>query len=205
MKTQFLRICGVLRNEVGPRRNGMRFRSSALAATAFALTFSTVYMVRRSGAPGSAVATPAPAPPDSGTAVVLLVAPNCRACNDPALLAAWQTIRSNSAVGPEPYVIGVATSGSASDGIDFLARFGQFHEVLAGGGWAGVGADHYVFSDLRGSPTVPQVVILDRRVATHSAGVNVSERVIHRRSGLDEIVTWARQIAQPAATRLPSR
>jgi len=74
------------------------------------------------------------------TAVVLLVSPGCGACNDPSLPLAWaEIVRNVAAQQQEPYRIGVVSSPLPGEGLTFLRQFGEFHEVLAGGGWAGVG------------------------------------------------------------------
>jgi hypothetical protein len=132
-------------------------------------------------------------PPDSTMAVVLVVSPTCAACNDPSLPDAWATIASRISQ-PGAYRIGVATSGLADDGLRFLGRFGEFHEALAGGGWGGTGALHYIFRELSGPATVPQVIVMERRVVKRPEGVSVHERVIQRRVGVEEVLQLAREL-----------
>jgi len=134
---------------------------------------------------------------DSTKAIVLVVRPSCGVCNDPSLPAAWEAIvQGFSDQGQDVYRIGVVTSSLAGDGLTFLRRFGEFHEVIAGGGWAGLGSLHYLFRDLGGPAGVPQVVVLDRQVTRQTSGVSVIERVVRRHVGLGEILDWANHFRQ---------
>ena len=129
------------------------------------------------------------------TAVVLLVSPGCGACNDPSLPLAWaEIVRNVAAQQQEPYRIGVVSSPLPGEGLTFLRQFGEFHEVLAGGGWAGVGSLHFLFRELSGPPAVPQVIVLERLVTRETKGVSVDERVVQRRVGLEEILSWAEEL-----------
>lgn len=131
-------------------------------------------------------------------AVVLIVSPTCGACNHPSLIEAWTTIREwhtpTEDVGA--YLTGVVTSEIAEDGIEFLRRFGPFHEVLSGGGWGGVGSMRFLFEEFPGQPSVPQVVVLRRRYQASVEGVQITEEVEQRRVGLVEIRAWARELTR---------
>ena len=107
----------------------------------------------------------------STTAVVLVVSPRCGACNDPSLPDAWQALLEGlSRRGQEPYRVGIAASSVAQEGVTFLSRFGHFHEVMAGGGWKGVGSRHFISGGLRGPAAVPQVVLLERNFPDRAGG-----------------------------------
>ena len=138
------------------------------------------------------------------TAVVLVVSPNCEACNDPALPGAWQALLEGlSGHGREPYRVGLVTSTLDGDGVAFLQRFGEFHEVLAGGGDEGVGAGHYISRDLRGPASFPQVVLLERDFTGGSEGDSPIERVVQRRVGITEIRRLGDQLLRTAEPQDP--
>ena len=138
---------------------------------------------------------------DSTMAVVLLVSPSCHACTNPALPDAWEAIaQSISDQGNGAYRIGLVTSDLAENGLTFLRQFGEFHEVLAGGGWAGVGSLHFLFRELSGPPTIPQVIVLRRQVTRQTKGISVDERVVQRRVGLEQIFTLAEELREASFT-----
>lgn len=132
---------------------------------------------------------------DAETSVVLVVSPTCQACNEPALVDAWETIVAHAGGQRQmTYRIGVATSPVAESGLEFLRRFGPFHEMSAGGGNEGLGSLRYVHRDLVGLGGVPQVILIHRKVGGHTADVSVEEKVVQRRVGLLSIVKWAEQL-----------
>jgi len=56
------------------------------------------------------------------------------------------------------------------------------------------GSLHFLFRELSGPPAVPQVIVLERLVTRETKGVSVDERVVQRRVGLEEILSWAEEL-----------
>ena len=105
--------------------------------------------------------------------------------------------------------VGVARDWEAKAGWGHLRKFGSFDEVMAGRNWLNAGVRRYVWEDIPGEATTPQVLVLERTVGDPSAaGIQYGihgERLVVRKVGADEIVRWARQGAPlPALPRLPA-
>lgn len=93
--------------------------------------------------------------------------------------------------------VGIAKDIDASAGYEHLKRFGQFDEVIAGRSWLNLGALRYVFGQMPGRPSTPQVLVVDRTVQFDDAGATVSgEVLVRRRSGLTELRAWASEVAR---------
>jgi hypothetical protein len=87
--------------------------------------------------------------------------------------------------------IGVALSGTPAEGMKFLSDFGTFEETVTGRGWMNSGAISFVWRDLPGSSAVPQLLVLQRRIAVSPRGIRVSpDSVILRLTGVSEIRSW---------------
>lgn len=102
--------------------------------------------------------------------------------------------------------VGVARDWEVTAGVGHLRKFGSFDEVMAGRNWMNAGVRAYVWEDIPGEATTPQVLLLEREVGDVSAagiqyGIH-SERLVVRKVGADEIVRWARQGA-PLPTLRP--
>jgi hypothetical protein len=92
---------------------------------------------------------------------------------------------------------GVGLDWSASDGIEYIMSVGSFDEVAAGYGWANAYAARYFWGDVAGKASVPQVVVLRRKIeAPDSLGTPSytfsSEDLIARYVGLEELRIWQR-------------
>lgn len=88
--------------------------------------------------------------------------------------------------------VGVAVDWKPADGYAFLARFGEFDEIMAGSNWIGDGATRYVWRDLPGGAEVPQIIIMERHVDAEAARtIRMSEdRVVRRIQGTKAIEAW---------------
>lgn len=87
--------------------------------------------------------------------------------------------------------VGVALDWSPADGLEFLSRFGEFDEVSAGSNWIGDGATRYIWRELPGSPDVPQILLLERRIDAGTGAIQLSgDRVAHRILGTTAIEEW---------------
>ncbi len=87
--------------------------------------------------------------------------------------------------------VGVARDVIASKGIEHLATFGDFDEIMAGRGWFNIGVMRYIFHDLPGPAATPQILIVERTVEIRGKQrLILDERVLTRRVGLVEIREW---------------
>jgi hypothetical protein len=86
---------------------------------------------------------------------------------------------------------GVAVDWQIADGIDFLAAFGEFDEIIVGGNWLNSGAIRYIWRDFPGSTAVPQVVVVKRSVTVSSSTISVGEEeLLARLAGAEQIMKW---------------
>jgi hypothetical protein len=74
-----------------------------------------------------------------------------------------------------------------------LDKYGPFDELVSGGRWLNIGTIRYLWADVPGEPTLPQVIISRRLVTTLPAGMTVGrEELLARFVGAFEIVHWSR-------------
>ena len=86
---------------------------------------------------------------------------------------------------------GVAVDWELESGIDFLAAFGEFDEIIVGGNWLNSGAITYVWRDFPGASDVPQVVVVKRSVDVSSNTISVGEEeILARLVGAEHIMKW---------------
>ncbi|MGD2153917.1 MAG: hypothetical protein PVG79_11675 [Gemmatimonadales bacterium] len=86
---------------------------------------------------------------------------------------------------------GVAIDWRIEDGIEFLAEFGEFDEIIVGGNWLNSGAIRYVWEDFPGSSVVPQVVVARRSVNVSGSTIAVGEEeLLARLAGAEQIMEW---------------
>ena len=88
--------------------------------------------------------------------------------------------------------VGVARDMHAASGVRHLATFGEFDEIMSGRGWSNIGLQKYVYGDdLAGPAATPQVIVLERSLADRGGHLSLEhERVVVRKTGLDDIVAW---------------
>jgi hypothetical protein len=87
-------------------------------------------------------------------------------------------------------VIGVANDWDHALAASFLASVGPFDQVVLGGNWTNLAIESFVWRDPQGSPAMPQIIIIERTVAT-AGRITISEpRVLRRVLGAEEIPAW---------------
>lgn len=130
--------------------------------------------------------------PTTGDEIVLVFigSSTCGWSKLPELPAAFSKIRAavqeaTTQDGKTFVAVGVAPDISVDAGIDFLSRFGPFHEVLVGRSWLNRGALEYVWQTHPGPAATPQLVLLSRELSVDSVpGGSVpsisAEKVIKR-------------------------
>lgn len=158
-------------------------------------------------------AAPAPAPPlvrgeapSSQLLMILYVSSTCSWCNQEELPDIVEGIRRGLRQAAENssrafVTLGVSVDQSPDVGIEYLKRFGSFHQVAAGNAWGNVAA-----IDFRGLPTIdatPQVVVVERTLggwADDGTVLSVRDaRILARKMGFYELQQWAAEGA-PVAT-----
>lgn len=89
-------------------------------------------------------------------------------------------------------VVGVSVDWDVDDGIRFLRRYGPFDEMVVGGNWVNLAAIEYIWRDQPGTPTIPQIVVVRRRVDPGPSTIGVGpDQVLGRFVGVEQIVEWA--------------
>jgi hypothetical protein len=125
----------------------------------------------------------------------------CRWSTDPATIDAVRRLKvtlRDQAVGRGMSFAAVAVSGDRSTeaGAAFLHGLGAFDEIIVGDRAANSGWLRYVWRDLPGFSSTPQVVVTERVVEPAGGGGEYNwrmvdqERLMARKIGAGEIRTW---------------
>lgn len=126
---------------------------------------------------------------------VYVGAKSCGPCHLPATKAAiaqMKTLLSAYAAkhGYAFSAVGVSTDWSTADGVAFLNDNGPFDQLVVGGNWTNLAAEHYIWRDDSAEPAMPQVIVLERTVTPGERIAFSSPRVLRRVSGAAEIPKW---------------
>lgn len=122
----------------------------------------------------------------------------CGASRDPELKAAVREMKPAfaqhaAAAGRPVSIVGVALDWDTDHGVDYLKDLGRWDEVIAGNNWANLGAEQHIFRAEGGRPSIPQIVIYEREIATEMTGVKFGpNRVLRRIVGTDSIIAWVK-------------
>ncbi|MDE2825842.1 MAG: hypothetical protein OXL40_00860 [Bacteroidota bacterium] len=99
-------------------------------------------------------------------------------------------------------VTGIAKDWDVRAGVTHLETFGTFDEIMTGRSWMNEGVLKYIWQTLPGTPSTPQVLVVERNVSVPGDTVDrfkvSDEKVIVRKVGLGEIQLWVE-----AGTPLP--
>ena len=97
--------------------------------------------------------------------------------------------------------VGIARDIIATNGIRHLEKFGDFDEVMSGRGWVNIGVLKYIYGgQLSGPAATPQVLVIERSLDDTAGHISLTaERVVARKTGLDEIAQWV-QSGAPTPT-----
>jgi hypothetical protein len=88
--------------------------------------------------------------------------------------------------------VGVSLDWIVEDGIRFLRAYGPFDEMVVGGNWLNLAAIEYVWRDSPGVPTIPQIVLVRRRIDPGPSTIGVGpDHVVGRFVGVEQIIEWA--------------
>jgi len=132
------------------------------------------------------------------TLVVFLVSSFCGASQDAQLKQAMREDRSRMLAeatrrGSHVRFVGEASEGSFDWGIRLVTEFGTFDELVLGSGWMNQALIQYVWRDLPGPASLPQMVVLRRTVHLAENDIGVGHDIVVRRLvGKAEIRDWLR-------------
>lgn len=128
---------------------------------------------------------------------VFLVTRNCPAAQSgefrSALSEALSSVREAARVkGVRSHFVGVMLSPNTAANRKFIVELAAFDEIHVGPGWLGFGAITYFWRDLPGLASVPQLVLLRRRIEVGAEGISVSpDSILFRLDDADAISRWA--------------
>ncbi len=127
--------------------------------------------------------------------VVLLVSAHCVAARSEEfeLAVREMLVQLNARAQEVDYLYAtqaVALDWSVKDGLKFLRDLGEFDEVSAGRNWLNSGSVTYLLRDLPGEPTIPQVLVLRRRIAVDRYVAVGPDELLMRKIGAAEIIRW---------------
>ncbi len=132
-------------------------------------------------------------------AMVFFVSSSCLGGRDERLQGALRELRRAiesrlATAGVRFASIGVSLDQPSAAGWAFLRRFGSFDEVVLGRNWLNSAAIAYLWRDLPGTPTIPQLVLIERSVEVGAGGLQIgSDRLLTRKVGVEDIVKWAKE------------
>ncbi len=96
-----------------------------------------------------------------------------------------------------PFVtIGVSLDWSIEDGLTHLTEIGEFDEIAVGNKWVNLAAIRYIWHDVPGPASTPQIIVVERTVlAPESKDVIAvrdvpTEALLARKVGAFEILRW---------------
>jgi hypothetical protein len=181
-----------------------RLRSTWIAAAVFAMTVGLLLsgavdpgVLRWKWRPLSPEGYLAQSARRSGSGVVLVFigSPECPWSTLPSLPGMIRDlklgIRERAAASDRWFAtIGIAQSSDARSGMAFLESFGEFDEVVAGGGWTNVGLLRYVYGNVSGLAATPQVVVVERVARPGDPLEFLEERLLARYVGIEHIERW---------------
>ncbi len=130
----------------------------------------------------------------SEVTLIFLGASWCAGVNTPGLAesvrrASIDFAASATRAGVSARVIGISLDHKWATGVKFLERFGPFSEIVSGGAWLNTGSLRYLWSDLAGAPSMPQLIVTSRRIERAFGGLTIGqENLIARYVGVREIM-----------------
>ncbi|MEO7042213.1 MAG: hypothetical protein ABI035_08135 [Gemmatimonadaceae bacterium] len=90
--------------------------------------------------------------------------------------------------------IGASVDKSATAGRTYLESLGAFDAISVGGGWLNPVAVTYMMRDNAANPTLPQIVVITRKIDLDSGSPIVSpDTLLGRLIGMEGMLQWLRQ------------
>lgn len=87
---------------------------------------------------------------------------------------------------------GISVDRNSNLGIKFLAKTGPYDVIVSGASWYNLGANYYVWKDIPGSASTPQVLITLTKYSIESGAreigdINRKEKLLFRANGIQDI------------------
>jgi len=87
---------------------------------------------------------------------------------------------------------GVAVDKISQRGINYLQKSGPYDEVVSGTGWYNLGIKHYVWENIQGTASTPQVLLTITKYEKETTGSQIGnikrkENLLKRYRGVDQI------------------
>lgn len=177
----------------------------AVLALSGVISYSGARFVRGLGAkpsnPGERTRPPGP-PSGRHLVAFVLLSSECGFCAEKHTRAAVSQLReslikSQSAAFQRISVVGVAIDRNVDKGLKYLGSLGRsgvaFDEISVGGMWLNEMITSLVWRDAVGTPSVPQVLIVERNVDASAFPGHIEIRpdsLLLRVSGRDSLIDW---------------
>ena len=131
------------------------------------------------------------------TIAVILLSSVCPACQkEPEAGAVKRLLRESLQRGVRPYMVAIAMDEDPIEGIRFLASYGSFDELSAGGGWLNSVVVQRVWGDSLTLGALPQIITVERSIAIDEAGrMHVVDIPTGRYLGLTEMASWLERLS----------
>lgn len=126
-----------------------------------------------------------------------------------AVHAAWPLLAKQAADAKVGFAtLGIAMDDDVTSGVALLQPVEEYDEIIVGAGWTNHGVTKYIWQDSTGSPSIPQMMVI-QRVASASADWTwhvTPYKVLKRLVGADEIRRWVAngariEVLTPEATQ----
>jgi hypothetical protein len=152
----------------------------------------------------------APARPGHELTLIVVGSSICGGAQDPRLIDGVRRLRTQVEKvarerGERSVSIGVALDYSLPKGLNWLARFDAFDEVVVGRNWLNMAAERYFWQRADGKAGVPQVIVTSRSIdETHEKRLHVGEeRVLATFAGVDAILKGLDGVTTLYAENIP--
>lgn len=124
--------------------------------------------------------------PRTDTTAFVIVTSSCAACTDANGVDSLRRAHQEYRRSPTRRTVGVVLDDDLSGGLDLLARYGAFDELVIGGSWTNLAVLDHVWSDSTAMAVVPQLVLVERRFEERrNRIIKAHERLLGRAYGLD--------------------
>lgn len=156
------------------------------------------------------IGVPLPGESRDEVIVVLIGSSQCAASRQPELVAAFARIRAvimqeAQLAGQRVVFAGVALDVRMSTGLRWLRQFGPLDEISIGRSWMNSAVVHLMWRDLAGPPSIPQIVVYQRKTVGAQMAIGVQPDVIRMRlSGLEQIAKFASTSKAAAGAPVPT-
>ena len=165
----------------------LSFTVIALLATTAAVIDSRTS--RTSPPPAEPLAIPEPG---ADTLLVFLLSSGCPACRaEPNATNLRLALERYSSQTTRARTLGAAIDNNVQAALAYLTSVGTFDQISAGGGWTNQIAHDFIWPDTIPLVTVPQVLVISRRVTAPVRGRrSMQDSVVERLIGMPPIIDW---------------